>query len=455
MANPLPPALHLTKDDIESAEQRAKYVIAVIGCSQKAVLAAIAFAEAGFKVKCADADQSITRRFSKGNMKLGNREAEAKLKSFVRTEQVIASSDLKTVVTSSDIIVLTIDTKVDEKKAADYSEAESICKQVGAILPKSSLFIYAGAGGFGFTEGVAKTNLENTSGLKAGIDFGLVYSPLCILIRQQTMQTRPMELVVAADDKSSLDSGALILETIVKQGVTRTLGTKTAELATLFSAVTKDSNTAMVNELATFCEAAGVDCFDVLRLMRTNDREVPLLPTISDENNRNEAYMLLENAENINAKLRLPSLARQVNEDMIRHAINLMQDAMRSNGKPLRRARVALLGASLDSDSAHSAFVAMLEAKGAKVNFYDPYGVNSEQTEGPAVKKTLNEATEGTDCVVVLSEQDQLKRLNLKKLHALMKSPAAFVDLTSQFERAKVEEAGFTYRGLGRGIWKK
>lgn len=450
----MPQVLQLAKENVLTAEQRASYTIAFIGCSRQAVLAGLTFAEAGFKVKFTDADQSVTRRLLKGNARLRNREVEVKLKSFIRAEKVTVSSDLKAVAATSDIIILTVDTKVDDKKAADYSEAESICKQVGATMPKGSLFIYSGVGGFGFTEDVAKANLENTSGLKVGVDFGLAYSPLSTIL-QQAMDEGSAELVVTADDNSSLDSAAVILETVAKQGVKRTLGIRTAELAALFDAVSRDSNAAMANELATFCEAAGVDYFDVSKLMNRNNARVTMLPTISEEVNRNEAYMLLENSENLNAKLRLPSLVRQVNEDMVRHAVNLTQEALRSIEKPLRRAKVALLGASLDPGTGHLAFVDMLEAKGAKVTLYDPYSPGADQVDRLAVKKTLNEATEGTDCVIVLSDQEQLKRLNLKKLRMLMKSPAAIVDLTLQLEPEKVQEAGFIYRGLGRGIWKK
>jgi selenocysteine lyase/cysteine desulfurase len=58
-----------------------------------------------------------------------------------------------------------------------------------------------------------------------------------------------------------------------------------------------------------------------------------------------------------------------------------------------------------------------------------------------AGKKTLNEAAEGTDCVVIVTEQDHLRRLNLKKLIALMKSPASFVDLSGMFSPKDVEGA--------------
>ena len=94
-------------------------------------------------------------------------------------------------------------------------------------------------------------------------------------------------------------------------------------------------------------------------------------PTTVEEENKNEAYLLLESAENLNAKLRLPALARQINEDMVKHAVNLTQDALRSCGKTLRRARVAVLG-TVNQSTATSVFVKMLELKGAKVSLYDP-----------------------------------------------------------------------------------
>ena len=93
-----------------------------------------------------------------------------------------------------------------------------------------------------------------------------------------------------------------------------------------------------------------------------------------------------------------------------------------------------------------------MKIKGAKVSHYDPDN-SSEHSDGESAKKTLNEAVEGTDCIVILSDQEQLKRLNLKKLRAIMKSPAALVDLVGAIEPDKA--VGFCYRGLGRGAWKK
>jgi len=448
----LPTVLHLNKEDIDTPEKRAGYTISLVGCGQKAISYALAFAETGFKVKCVDEDQSVTRRLSRGYLRLRDSETEKRLKQFARTEQISATSDLKAAASASDIIVLTIDVKVDDKKCADYSEILNVCKQLGASLRKDGLVIYAGAGGFGLTETVIKENLENTSGLRAGDDFGLAYSRTVATEKGRLMLK---EIQVAANDKASLDSAALIFEVIAEKGVTRTSGIKIAELASLVAAVRRDSTVALANELAIFCEAAGVDYFEMVKLLN-NSRENGFSPTISEETSRNEAYIMLENGDNLNVKLRLLATARQVNEIAVRHAINLTQDALHSIGKPLRRARMAVLGSSLEPGTASLVFVETLETRGSKVARYDPFSPEKGLTkEGDSVKRTLNEAAEGADCVVVLSEDEQFKRLNLKKLHTIMKSPAAFVDLTNQFDPKNIEQAGFIYRGLGKGVWKK
>ena len=449
----MPAVLHLKPEEIDTIEKRGKYTISVIGCGQKGVLYATAFAEAGFRVICTDADQSLVKRLAKGKTPFSEREMESKLKNFMRTGQLSATSELKSTVSQSDIIIMTLSTKIDDKKSPDYSEVESSCKQVGAALRRGALFVYGGIAGFGFTEGVIKETLENTSGLRAGEDFGLVYNPIQISEGQPVASIANQELKVAAIDSTSLDAASTVLGVITKKGVKQILDVKTAELAMLFTVAKRDANMALANELAIFCENAGTDYFETLKLL--DMQETSFFPTIAEEDNRSEAYLLLESAENLNTKLRLPALARQINEDMVRHAVNLTQDTLRSCGKTLRRARVAVLGTAKPR-TATDTFVKMLETKGAKTSLYDPLFSKNELLDATrALKRSLNEAVEGTDCIVILTGQDQFKRLNLKKLQALMKKPAAIVDLVGIIEPQKVEKEGFTYRGLGRGAGKK
>jgi len=449
----MPAVLRLMPEEVDTVEKRGKYTVSVIGCGEKGVLYAVAFAEAGYQVICTDADQSLVRRLARGKTPFFEREVEIKLKSFVRTGRLSTASEVKTSVSQSDIVILAITAKIDDKKNPDYSEVESSCKQVGAALRRGALVVYGGVAAFGFTEGVLKEILENTSGFRVGEDFGLVYCPFQVL-SGQVVEISNRELTVAANDKTSLEAASVVLGTVTKKDAKQVLNVKTAELAALFAVARRDANVALANELAVLCENAGVDYFEAFKLL-VPDAGEGFAPTIAAEEGVDEAYLLLENAENLGTKLRLTALARQINENMVRHVVNSVQDALRSCGKTLRRARVAVLGA-VGSKSTAETFVKLLEAKGAKISVYDPLVARSDVSEMSRVfKRSLNEAVESTDCVVVLAEHDQFKRLNLKKLRTVMRMPAAIVDLTGTIELQKVEKEGFVYRGLGRGVEKK
>jgi nucleotide sugar dehydrogenase len=445
----MPAVLNLKPEELDTNEKRSKYTVSVIGCGQKGILYANAFADSGFKVICTDADPSVIKKVAKGKTPFPEQEIEAKLKSLISSGQLSVTSELKKTVSQSDIIIIAVTAKVDDKKKTDYSGAINTCKQVGAALHQGALVIYGGIAGFGFTEGTIKETLENTSGLKVGQDFGLAYSPILFSDAQHTKSIADVELKVAAIDKTSLDAASTILKTITKK-VKQINDVKTAEIVTLFMVAKQDANAALANELAVFCESANIDYFEVLKLLDLNDPS--FWPTIVEEENKDEAYLLLESAENLNAKLKLPTLARQINEDMVKHAVNLTQDALRRGGKTLRRARVAVLGTA-NPTTATGVFVKMIELKGAKASLYDPIS-KMGPLEWRVVKTSLNEAVEGVDCIVILTGQEQFKHLNLKKLKALMKTPSVIVDLIGIFEPQKVETEGFIYCGLGRGTDK-
>jgi nucleotide sugar dehydrogenase len=441
----MPTVLNLKPEDVDNVEKRSKYSVSIIGCGRNGILLATAFADAGFKVICSDANLSIIKRITRGKTTFAGPEIEGKLKGLINSGQLNVTSELSKAVKQSDIIIITVAAKIDNKKKIDYSDTLSACKQAAAALHTGTLVIYSNIAAFGFIEGIMKETFENTSGLKVGQDFGLAYVPLQTSDAKYMSQLSNLELKVAATGKTNIDSVTNILKKIT-ENVKQINDIKTAEITTLFTVARKDASTALANELAVFCETANMDYFEVLKLLDVNDSS--FWPTTVEEENKNEAYLLLESAENINAKLRLPVLSRQINEDMIKHAVNLAQNALRACNKTLRRARVAVLGTV---NQPTCVFVKMLELKGAKVSLYDPLAKRESLDLGVVKSNSLNESVEGTDCIIFLTGEDQFKNLNLKKLKALTKTPAVIVDLAGAFEPKKVETEGFIYRGLGRG----
>jgi UDP-N-acetyl-D-glucosamine dehydrogenase len=447
--------LHLQPQEVDTFEKRGEYIVCVIGCGYQGVQYAVAFVQAGFKVFGVDADQSLIKRLSKGKLAFSERGLDSRLKGYLRAGALAFTSDVKGVAAKSDVIILATNFKIDEKKTSDFSEVENLCKQFGSVIQRDVLVIYGGMTSYGFTEGVIKEKLENTSGLKAGVSLGLAYIHCQTIEKEfQIENGNDREWIVAADDKTSLDAASLLFSIITKKNPKKITSIKVAEMATLSTFARREATVALTNELAVLCEKAGIDYFETLQLMKPLLPVSESTPTIAEEGEKTEMYSLLESAENLGLKLKLSELAMRINEGMMRYAINLTQDALRSCGKTLRRSRIAVLGDT--RPVAGESFVKMLEAKGARINLYGPAAGKSDHSEmKPIPKKTVNEAVENSDCIIILNPEDQFKRLNLKALHLLMKTQAAIVDLVGLFEPGIVENEGFIYRGLGRGNVKK
>jgi UDP-N-acetyl-D-mannosaminuronate dehydrogenase len=175
-----------------------------------------------------------------------------------------------------------------------------------------------------------------------------------------------------------------------------------------------------------------------------------------------DSYLLIEEAENVNARLRLVALARKINDEMLGHALRLARDALRQCGKTLLRATISVLGVSYRPNVKESRFsstaelVNMLRRRGAKVRVYDPFFSFEELRElGYPAEETLTKTVEGTDCLIIAVGHEKFRRLNLEKIRFLVKKPAAIVDMGHAINSEKAEKEGFVYRGLGRGLWKQ
>ena len=452
--------LRMKPEDVDTREKRAKYTVTITNCEQDSLLYSCLFADAGYSVICTDRDQTLVNLVAKGRTQLPQHETEITLKNHVRKGHIIATDDAKTAISKGNIIIINTPPEIDQRKKPDYSNLEKTVKLLGANIRPDSLVIITSTVGVGIIEGLIRETLENTSGFRIGAEIGLAYSP----IRNPNMKASEKELaqeqIVAATDKTSLNAASTVLETISQGTLKRTLSVGAAETAALFEAAHREVKSALANEFAVFCEKAGVDYFEAQRL-RTQESATLSSLAHSDARTEDTSYLLLEDAENLSVKLRIVAMATEANGETARHAANLVGDALRNCGRTFRRAKVSILGIS-EMPNVKSPpkrlvkkLAKIMETRGAKISVYDPYFSNESADAGRPVKKTLTEALEGANCIVLITPHDQFKRLSFNKLKAVMKMPAAIVDLTGVLEPDKVEKEGLLYRGLGRGVWKK
>lgn len=435
-----------------------KSTISIIGCGLNGVLHAFLFAEAGYKVKCVDPDQIIVNNILHGKIPLLGKEYEAKLKNHLKKGTLDATSDIKAAVSQSNTIIITTMPKIDERKKVSYSNIENICKQIGLTLRQGSLIIITSTVGVGITQSLVKETLENTSGLKVGTDFGLAYSPLLFIGEQPIENMKNTERIVAGIDDNSLNNASNLLERIGK--IKKVTNLKLAEAAALLEATKKDIEAAVTNEFTLYCEKMGIDLLGIQSISNNCESKLSSI-MVACENVDEMTYILLDESDNQDLKLRIPAVSREINEDLVKHVINLTREALRVCGKTLKRARISLLGFSLSPhikipSNMVKKLAITLEMKGARISLYDPYISETESfSKKFEIKRKLTDAFEGADCIIIARGYEQFKRLNPQKIKVIMKMPAAIVDLEGVIEPKMVEEEGFVYRGLGRGIWTK
>jgi len=452
----------LAREDIDTPQKREKYTICVVGCGRVGLPIACLFAQAGFMVIGVDFDQRIVNLLKKGKSPFTAPQLHAFVEKQLKSNNFTATTDARKAVSASDVIIINVPTPVDKKKRPDYSHVERACKEVGMGLHPGSLIIFQSTVGPGITETLAKETLENASGLKAGVDFDLAYCPVRTLPKGTLEDITTCKRVVGAINQQSLQAAYLLLGTITKGEMIKVRDIKTAEAVALFEKTYRNVNVALGNEFAHFCEKAGIDFVEACNVVNHNSHCCLEVPGIVEVHAPEDSLLLLEEAEAVNVKLRMLTLARKINDEMLNHTLRLVRDALRSCQKPLRRAKISVFGVSSRPNMKESRgssikkLVNMLKKRGVVVQVYDPFFSQKELTKmGYVAKGTLTKTVEGADCIIIAVGHDRFRRLNLRRIKFFVKKPAAVVDMGHVVDPAKAEKEGFVYRGLGRGVWTK
>ena len=454
--------MRFKENSLNTLKKRERYFVTIVGCGRMGLPTACLFADAGFNVICLDVDPYVVTRIRKGIGPFAEPGLSNLLKKSLKEGRLTATTEAKEAIPKSDIIVITVNTPIDEKKRPDYSSLEESCRNVGLSLRSGALVILASTVGPSVTETLVKETLEVSSGMKAGVDFGLAYSPIRASGGRVLSDMVNYSRIVAAIDKPSLTAAKAVPKTVGKGEILEASSMRTAEAAKLFENIYRDVNIALSNEFARFCEKAGVDYFEAQKAANTQPYCHLLKPGIVSGHIPKDPYLLIEEAENLGVKLQLAALARKVNDGTLKQAYYLVKDAFHSCEKTVKRAKVSVIGVSYRPNvkeakgSLVAELVKLLKRRGARVGVFDPH-FSYEELKGlgyPA-ERTLTKAVEGADCLLIAVGHKRFERLSLKKIKVLMRKPAAIVDLAQVIKPSNAEKEGFVYRGLGRGVRSK
>lgn len=452
-------AMNISKEDIATPEKREKYTVGIIECGRIGLATACLLAEAGFRIIIVATDQRLIDFAKRHKVLFHELKLNKLVKKHTKTNRITVTTNTKEAASVSDIIIFIVPTSIDQNEEPNYSYVEKVCKEVGMGLRIGCLIIFQSTVGPEVTKTMVKETLENDSGLKAGVDFGLAYSPIRATPGRVLQDIAMNPKIVGAINEQSLKSACLVLSTITKGEIVKVKNMKTAEAVNLFENAYTNVNVALANEFAQFCEKIGIDFIEAYKAANTYSCCHLTLPEISSRHVLKNSVLLVEEAEAVKAKLRMLTLAKKVNDEMLGHTLRMVKDALRSCGKTIRRAKISVFGVSSHPNikehrgSSTRKLVSMLKKRGAFVQVYDPFFSQKELRQMRyQAERTLTKSVEGVDCLLISVRHNRFKRLNLRKIKFLVRKPAAIVDLGRVIDPQKAEREGFVYRGFGRGV---
>ncbi|WP_030379561.1 MULTISPECIES: nucleotide sugar dehydrogenase [unclassified Streptomyces] len=313
--------------------------------------------------------------------------------------------------------VICVPTPLDDAGEPDLSHVRRAASAVGAHLKPGTLVVLESTSYPGTTDGVVRALLEEASGLTAGTDFALAFSPERIDPGNGRFGIRNTPRVVGGCTASCTAAAAgffrQLCDRVVEAGSARE-----AELAKLLENVYRSVNIALVNELAVAGRALGVDVWDALDCAASKPfgyQQFRPGPGVGGHCIPVDPAYLTHWARTAGRPLHLVELAQRVNAAMPAHVVHRAGELLHGAGKELGGARLLLVGVTYKRDSRDlrctpaTPLTRLLRQAGAHVRYHDPLA-DAWTVDGEPVPSAarLREAAAEADLTILLQDHGVL-----------------------------------------------
>jgi len=405
-----------------------KAVIGLVGLGYVGLPLAMEFSK-HFKVIGYDASKEVVKILSKGKSHIQDIPESMVKKALKKNFRPIADPKA---LASADFIIICVPTPLKEDKSPDLSYIESSASTIGNILKSGQFVILESTTYPGTTEGPLRSWLEERSGLKAGKDFGLAFSPERIDPGNKKFTVGKIPKIVGGLTKKDTEVVAALYETIIEAGIIKVTDARTAEAVKLMENIFRHVNIALANEMALIMEKMDINVWEVIDAAATKPYGyMPFYPGpgVGGHCIPLDPYYLSFAARKKGMRPQFIELSGDINNFMKIHAINLLEKGLAAEKVKLHGARIGILGLAYKKDindtreSPAIDIIHDLVERGAKVTVHDPF-VSEIKTDLGVFKsvKKVDEFFKGLDGVIVVTNHEVFKKLNLSKYSKLMKN---------------------------------
>jgi UDP-N-acetyl-D-mannosaminuronic acid dehydrogenase len=392
------------------------------------------------------------------------------LKKVIAAKKFACTSDF-TKIAELDAVTLSIQTPFLNKEdlLPDFSALQEGISRVGRYLTPGMLVVLESTVTPGTTITLARELLEKGSGLKAGADFALAHAPERVMVGRLLRNIREHDRIVGGIDKVSTRRATELYSPVLTLGKVIPMSATAAEVTKTTENTFRDLQIAAINELALYCEAMGVNIYDIRTgvdsLKGEGITRAMLWPgagvgghCLTKDTYHLERGVQVLGKDLLDYPLGEPSLyvlARRINDFMPTHMFHLTLDALNRAGLSPQGAKISILGWAFlaNSDDTRNTpaeqFRDNLIKAGATVRVHDPYVF---KYPGVPVIQDLDESMKAADAIVIFAGHHQYKNLKPDHIRALSGKPhPVIIDGRNMIDPDLFIRKGFVYKGIGRG----
>jgi len=432
--------------------------ITMIGTGYVGLVSGACFADFGHDVTCIDKDTNKIASIHDGKMPIWEPGLEDLVLSNMQRGRLNFTTDLAAGVKDAEAVFIAVGTPARRGDGhADlsfvYAAVRELAKALtGPVVVVTKSTVPVGTGDeiarilaeVGAPEGTAVAS--NPEFLREGAAIADFKHPDRIVVG--TVDERAREVLAEIYRPLFLNKAPLLFT-----------ARRTAELIKYAANAYLAMKISFINEIADLCEAVDADVQDVARGIGLDNRIGAKFlhagPGYGGSCFPKDTLALLRTAEEAGVEQRIVSTVVKVNDDRKAAMAGRVRDAV---GGDLAGKKVALLGLTFKPntddmrDSPSIPLAKALLAGGASVAAFDPVGREQAEPLLPGIEFAANAyaAADGADALVIVTEWDEFRALDLGRLAGTMRGKA-LIDLRNIYDRATVERAGLSYRGIGRG----
>ena len=431
--------------------------ICVIGTGYVGLVTGACFAEFGVQVICADKDGEKIAALERGDVPIYEPGLDDLVARNVRAGRLSFTRDTPDALSRSLVVFIAVPTPSREDGSTDLSAVESVAREIGANLDGYKVIVTKSTVPVGTAVRV-KGWIEETQ--KGEVGFSVASNPE--FLREGAAIgdfMRPDRVVIGtADDQATAILEDLYRPLYLNETPVVLTNVETAELTKYAANAFLATKISFINEVANLCEEVGADVQAVARGIgldrRIGAKFLHAGPGFGGSCFPKDTRSLAHFARQHGEGFEIVDAVVRVNEKQRRRMVDKIVGAM---GGEVSGKTVAILGLSFkpETDDMREApavdIIAALEERGVQVRAYDPEAMEAAKALLPNVEMCRDsyEASKGADALVIVTEWNQFRMLDLVRLRELLAQPVV-VDLRNIYESASMQEAGLTYVSVGR-----